>query len=63
MWIPRNLAVGMVVDIFTGAAATAATVSGLTVKGIEKAESGYNITLSQKVTAAAKDSIMTVQGQ
>ena len=57
----RNLAVGMVVDIFTGAAATAATVSGLTVKGIEKAESGYNITLSQKVTAA-KDSIMTVQG-
>lgn len=57
----RNLAVGMVVDIFTGAAATVATVSGLTVKGIEKAESGYNITLSQKVTAA-KDSIMTVQG-
>ena len=57
----RNLAVGMVVDFYASASANTPSAAGITVKGITKAASGYDVDLSAAVTVA-KDSIMVVRG-
>lgn len=57
----RNLAAGMVVDIYTSISDSTPAVSGLTVMGVEKTASGASVVFDRNVTAS-KNSVMVIQG-
>ena len=57
----RNLAVGMVVDIYASASDLTATDSGVTVLGISRLAQGAQITVSKEISAQS-GAIMVMQG-
>lgn len=57
----RNLAVGMVVDIYATTSSSTPAAGNVIIRSIDKSSSGYDITLSEPVSVSA-NSVVTVRG-